>query len=487
MNNSPKIFFRTNHNYGVNNPDNNYRVYYGTDKNGKARYKQCSNKVEYQKEIIKYICGDRGFFHYSRNEEKSKISMFDYYTGAKKSDSVMEENKMLREEMMMMSNGKFATDEDSEKMQRSWARYLSNSNVHQMVLSFNNDYINDNIKIEDLQKEVTTKIIPLFLKKCGYQNPQKNIDWVVSLHCDTDNLHFHIGFIEKRKCYLNSKNELSYKRKLEFTDDELNFFKRQTAIAIEREKLYKPALIQINKDLDEFKSFFNPKERNFILKNYNDINLEEKIIKLGYLVNKVRTENRKYIKYNSLPKNEIGNEIRQLTKSIKKELFKDKNIKGQKQNIMKSIDDLNEVFKKIDADNNISNVGFESALDNKMIKDKLERNNDYVLNAIVNHAIYKTRRSADKIKNDEITLEDLLNEMAVSNYKDESNKDLSNIKELRVVRIRILRNHFNNNYVYKNKFESALNRLNYEQDRVAEKFYDMFDDKETKAKAILER
>ena len=155
---SPKIFFRTNHNFSVNNKDNNYRVYYGTDKEGKARYKQCKDKAEYQKYLTKYICGEKGFFHYSRNEEKSKISMFEYFTGAKKSDSIMEENKMKREQMMMLSNGKFATDEDTIKMQKYWSKYLINSNVHQMVLSFNNDYINENIEIEKLQKETVALI-----------------------------------------------------------------------------------------------------------------------------------------------------------------------------------------------------------------------------------------------------------------------------------------------------------------------------------------
>lgn len=483
MENSPKIFFRTNHNYAVNNKDNNYIVYYGKDINGKVKSRKCKDKADYQKHLTNYVCG---FFDYSRNEEKAKISMFEYFTGAKKSETVMEENKMKREQMMMLSNGKFATDEDTKKMQKSWRNYLLNSNVHQMVLSFNNDYINENIKIEDLQKEVTTKIMPLFLKKCGYQNPEKNIDWVVSLHSDTDNLHFHIGFIEKRKCYLDSRNQLAFKNRLEFTDDELNFFKRQTAITIEREKLYKPALIKINKELDEFKTYFNPKERNFILKDYKHINLEEKIIKLGYLLSEVRKEDRKYIKYNSLPKNEIGNEIRSLTKSIKKDLFNDPNLKLEKKKVMESIDELNEVFKKIDADNNISNIGFESALDNKMIKDKLERNDNYILNAIVNHAIYKTRKVSDKIKKDDITLDDLLNEIALSNYKKESYKNINDEKNIKIIRIRILKNHFNKKYTNANNFASALNRLSYEQDKVAKQFYEMLNGEE-EAKAILER
>ena len=69
---------------------------------------------------------------------------------------------MKREQMMMLSNGKFATDEDTKKMQKSWRNYLLNSNVHQMVLSFNNDYINENIKIEDLQKKLRQRLCHYF-------------------------------------------------------------------------------------------------------------------------------------------------------------------------------------------------------------------------------------------------------------------------------------------------------------------------------------
>lgn len=484
---SPKIFFRTNHNFSVNNKDNNYRVYYGTDKEGKARYKQCKDKAEYQKYLTKYICGEKGFFHYSRNEEKSKISMFEYFTGAKKSDSIMEENKMKREQMMMLSNGKFATDEDTIKMQKYWSKYLINSNVHQMVLSFNNDYINENIEIEKLQKEVTTKVMPLFLKKCGYVEPSKNIDWVVSLHCDTDNLHFHIGFIEKRKSYLDSRGKLAYKNRLNFMEEEQNFFKRQTALIIEREKIYTPKLIKFNQELDEFKNYFNPKEKNFLLKNSNDIVLEEKIIKLGFLINEIRKENKKYIKYNSLPKDGVGKEIRELTNDIKKQILKDSNLVSSNKKIMKSIDDLNEVLKKIDEDNNISNIGFETALENKLIQSKLEKNDNYVLNAIVNHALYKTRKLMKGIAKDQITLEDLLTELALENYKKEFNTNLNNKNKMKKLRIMILRNHFKNNYKYKNKITNALDRLDYQQKRAAEQFYEMFEEKETKAKAILER
>lgn len=483
MKNSPKIIFRSIHNYAVNNNSNDYRLYYGTDKKGNPKYKQCKNKEEYKMELENYICGEKGFFNYSRNEDKAKISMFDYYVGAKKSDDVMEERKMKREEMMMMPNGKFATDEDTEKMKKNWRRYLLNSNVHQMVLSFNNDYIDENISLEKLQKDVTTKIMPNFLKKCGYVNPEKNIDWVVSLHCDQDNYHFHISCIEKRKCYLNFNNQLTYKKQLNFTEVENNFFKRQTVLDIEREKLYTPALIKINKDLDEFRQYFSPKDKNFILLKYKNIDMEEKILKLGYLLHQVREEDKKYIKYNSLPKNEIGDEIRGLTEEIKKEIFKDKDLQNQKRKIKKSIDELNDVFEKIDADNNITNIGYESAFDNKLIKDKLEKNDNYVLNAIVNHAMYKTKNVADKIKNDKITFEDLISEIALQNYQKEVKEKYS----IKKIRIKILRNHFNNNYIYKDKVTNAIKRLDYNHKKAEEEFYEMLSDNKEESKAILER
>jgi len=485
---SPKIIFRSNHNFAVNHKDNRYKIYYGTDKNGKARYKQCKNKDEYQMELEKYICGENGFFKYSRNEQKAKISMFDYFVGAKKSEDVMRENKMKREEMMMMSNGKYATDEDTEKMKTTWRKYLKNSNVHQMIVSFNNDYIDENISLDKLQSDVTTKILPLFFKKCGFVNPEKNLDWVVSLHCDQDNYHFHICCLEKRKSYLSYNNKLTYRNKLEFTEKENNFFKRQIVLDIEREKLYTPALIKFNNELDEFRKYFNPKGKNFILLKYKNIDFEEKILRLGYLVNKVRTTDKKYIKYNSLPKNEIGNEIRNLTKEIRKELFKEDILKGQKKNIFNSIDEINKIFEKIDADNNISNIGYESALDNKLIKAKLEKNDNYVLNAIVNHALYKTRNMSDKIKSDEITFNDLLNEIALDNFRKELNKDMSNVVVVRKTRIKILKNHFNNIYTSKDNVSNSIKRLEYNRRTVEEQFRELFvDDNNKEAKAILER
>lgn len=53
-----------------------------------------------------------------------------------------------------------------------------------------------------------------------------------------------------------------------------------TELAIEKEKYYTPLLIKTNEDIDYLKSYFDPKEKNFALKNVNEILVEEKILKL---------------------------------------------------------------------------------------------------------------------------------------------------------------------------------------------------------------
>lgn len=44
--------------------------------------------------------------------------------------------------------------------------------------------------------------------------------------------------------------------------------KRQVSLSIERNKLYRPALIKINEDIEHLQSYFNPKDKNFTLKKY---------------------------------------------------------------------------------------------------------------------------------------------------------------------------------------------------------------------------
>ena len=401
--------------------------------------------------------------------------------GDKKSDDIMIRNKMRREEMAMLKDGSFIKDDMVENMQNRWSDYLENSNVNLAVLSLYQDYVDENINIKDLQKEVATKIMPKFLKYSGYQDPEKNLEWIVSLHCDRENnYHFHIAWIEKNKCYKLKNNKLGHRYKLKLDDNENNFMKRQVSLSIERNKLYRPALIKINEDIEHLQNYFNPKDRNFTLKNISDLDLEEDIVKLGYLINQVRDTNKKYIKYGSLPKNEIGNEIRTITKEIKNKLFDSNDeIKLSKKDIQQSIEKLNEIFLDIDRRNNISNAGFESAFDNKMIQEKLEKSDNYILNAIVNHALYNYDYNKGKTnkKSSKISLEDVIGEIAIIIYKDKNNKYYQNNRKK--FRLKILENYFiYGGYKNHDKMSNALRRLSKDSDDAAKQFYEMLSDNE---------
>ena len=477
-----KVIFITHPYYGVNNPTNNFRIYTKAKNSNKWTYIQCKNKEEYRKELKKYILG---FFDYGRNESKAHSSlndyitknndssMFDYFMGGKKSDEVMKANQMRREKMAMLKDGSFLLDEDVPKIQKRWSNYIENSNIQMTVLSFYQDYVDKYISVEELQKKIATDVMPKFLSYCGYENPKKNLEWVVALHSDRENnYHFHISWIEKEKCF-KANNKLQHRIKLKLDDKEKNFLKRQATLTIERKKLYTPALITLEKDFEFLKSFFDVKDHNFTLRNINDLELEEKIIKLGFLLNEVRTSKRQYIKYNSLPKNEIGKEIRNLTKEIKKELMKDAKLKKAKEEINKSINSINNILLDIDKRNNISNIGFESAFDNKMIKEKLEKSDTYILNAIVNHALYNFKYQVRKLKKDDFKLEDLIDQLAYEYYiKDYDKFKYKNVKKYKA---KVLTNFFNGK-TYKSKVIRALERLKYKQDKVAEQFYKMFEE-----------
>lgn len=472
-----KVVFIDHPYYAVNNPSNNLKIY-KKNKRDEWYYIQCKDIEHYRKELKKYILG---FYDYSRDEKKAKTSMFDYYMGSKKTEAVMEKNKMRREKMAMLKDGTFIKDDMVDDMKNDWSEYLEDSNVNLAVLSLYQDYVDENIAIDDLQKEVATKIMPKFLKYCGYQEPEKNLEWVVSLHCDRENnYHFHIAWIEKNKCYKLKNNKLGHRYKLKLDDNENNFMKRQVSLSIERSKLYRPALIKINEDLEHLQSYFNPKDRNFTLKNISDLYLEEDIVRLGYLLTQIRDTNKKYIKYGSLPRNEIGKEIRVLTNEIKYKLFDCKSeLRLSKIQVDKSIEKLNSIFLDIDKRNNISNAGFESAFDNKMIKDKLEKSDNYILNSIVNHALYNYNYGKGKTnkKSSKISLEDIIGEIAIIIYKDKSNKNYLNNKKK--FRIKTLENYFiYGEYKNHDKLSNALRRLSKDSDDAAKQFYEMLSDKE---------
>lgn len=467
-----KVVFIAHPYFGVNNPDNNLKIYKKNRKTDKWYVIQCKDKNHYRKELKKYVLG---FFDYSRDEDKAHTSMFDYFMGGKKEENVLKRNKMVREEMAMLKDGSFIKDDMVDKMRDDWSNYLEDSNCQLAVLSLYQDYVDENMDIKDLQKEVSMVLLPKLFKYCGYENPKENLEWIVSLHNDRENnYHFHIAWVEKNKSYRYKNNKLGFRRQLKLSDEENNFFKRQVSLTIERNKLYRPALIKINESLEHLQKYFNPKDQNFTLKNISNLNLEEDILRLGYLLSQVRDTSKKYIKYGSLPKNEVGNEIRLITNKIKDSLFDmNDDLRLSKEEIDKSIENLNNIFLDIDKRNNISNVGFESAFENKMIQEKLNKTENYILNAIVNHALYNQiyKKTDKRTKTDKIVLEDIISEAVLIIYKDNRKKQL---KDKRKKRLKILEDYFiYGKYQNHDKLSNALRRLSKDSERAAEQFYEM--------------
>ena len=427
MTKSPKVVFNSIFTFALNNPDGKYKNH---------------NKS------IKRV---QKMYDYYTNEEKRAMSMYDYYTG-----KLTKENTMN----LIKEDGTFATPKEVEKRKKLAVKYLENSNLWQGVLSFNNDYLNENIDIHKLEKELATNILPKFFKRCGFKDTNKMF-YQLALHTDTDNLHFHFSFMEKEPNYIYHKNKIGYRRSGELSQNEIDFLKSQVVHTIEKEKIYTPLLKETNKEIEELKKYFSPKEKNYLLRDKKDLILEEKILKLGQLLYKERYDNDSKIKYGSIKNKEIIN----LNKDIKNYLFSKNtdNFKLEYGNFKESLNKINNYFYKINEDNNIKNI----FVDTTLIDSKDKYMNNYIYNAIVNYANYNYKKETKNIT--KIKENDIIQEIILKHY-------LNNKKQTRKD---ILKTYFTNTsskQKFKNKqeIENAIRNINDEMDEAQKEFSKLF-------------
>ena len=427
MTKSPKVIFNSISTFALNNPDSKY-----------------TNHIKSIKRVQK-------MFDYYSNEEKRAMSMFDYYTG-----------KLTKEDTMnlVIENGNFATEKEVEKRKKLAVKYLENSNLWQGVLSFNNDYLNENIDVHKLEQELATNILPKFFKRCGFKDLNKMF-YQLALHTDTDNLHFHFSFMEKEPNYEYSKNKVGYRRTGELFQSEIDFLKAQVIHTIEKEKIYTPLVIETNKEIEELKKYFSPKEKNYLLRNKKDLILEEKILKLGQLLYNDRLGKDTKIKYGSIKNKEIIS----LTKDIKNYIFSksNDNFKLEYDNFKESLNKINDYFYKINEDNNIRDIKVDTtATDNK---NKYVDN--YIYNAIVNYANYNYKKESKNIS--KIKENDIIQEIILKHY-------LNNKKQTRKD---ILKNYLSNpspkqKFRNKREIENAIRNINDEMEEAQKEFSKLF-------------
>lgn len=337
--------------------------------------------------------------------QSSTMNMFDYYADNKKKAFFMLDyfqGKFGKDKEMniMFENGEYATKDEIEKRKKQYEKYIENSNIEKLVISFPEGYLEENVDIKKFEKDMAKHIIPMFLKKCGYDDV-KNMSYQFALHTDQDNLHFHLSFCEKKPNYKVRGNKLSYRHAGKLTQKELGFLKNEIEHYIEKEKYFTPLLKETNQEIDRLKKYFNPKDKNFLLNDKEDLLLEDKIVKLGELLSKIRNNDNR-IKFGSIKDKEIIN----LTKDIKKYIFskKDTDFYISHQEFKNSLNDINEYFKKI-AESNHSEI-----VDNSLIKNKEKYFDNYVLNAIINHANYRSKQSR-------ISEEELIQNIIYKNYR----------------------------------------------------------------------
>lgn len=351
-------------------------------------YKSLNNKYRTQQSV--YDSTMNMFDYYSDNKKKA-FFMLDYFSG-----------KLSKNEEMniMFENGEYATKGEIEKRKKQYARYIENSNINKLVISFPEGYLEESVDIKEFEKIMAKHIIPMFLKKCGYADI-KNMSYQFSLHTDQDNLHFHLSFAEKKPNYKSYGKELKYRHAGKLTQKELGFLKNEIEHYIEKEKVFTPLLTKTNKKLDNLKKYFRPKDKNFLLRNKDDILLEDKIMRLGELLSNSRSDINQRVKYNSIK----NKEIRQLTNEIKKQIFsKDSNFKEEYKGFKNTLKEINQYFISVAQINNIDIV------DDSLVKSKNKYFDNYVMNAIVNHAYYKSQH-----KN--ISENDIIREMIYKQYK----------------------------------------------------------------------
>ena len=389
------------------------------------------------KNVNKINNATTNMFDYYGNEEKRLLNMFDYYNGTLTKDNYVN---------IMLENGKYATKEDIEKRKIQYLKYKENSNIWKCVISFNNDYLEKNIHYEKLEKALMKEILPMFFKKIGFIDIN-NMSYQIALHSDTDNLHYHFSFIEKKPNF-KYIDKVGYRRKLKINENDINFLKNQIVHYIEKEKIYTSLLKETNKDIDKLKKYFDNKEKCFVLKNKNDLILENKIYELGKLLYNSNKISDNKIKYNSLKSKEIKN----LTREIKKYIFgTNKNISQDYKVFNHNLNKINDYFIEISKDNNIKDY-----INSSLVLSKKNYINNYILNSIVNYANYKYKNVKEQ---------DILQKIILDKYKNNKIKN----------RYSILKSYLSNNVlINKKEIDYTSRKLNYEMQECIKEFDKMF-------------
>ena len=188
--------------------------------------------------------------------------------------------------------------------------------------------------------------------------------------------------------------------------------------------------------------------------------LEEQILRVGKLLYQERKDKIKRIKFNSIR----DEEIKSLVKDIKKYLFvSNGEFYEDYVNFKESLSNINDYFYKVNIDNNVAQIN----IDKSLTEDKEKYADNYILNAIVNHADYFFKTNSKKYHT--LDEDDILKEIMLLEYK----------KNHKQTRYNILENYLTNTVKtqkYKNRYQirNAIRKINDEMEDAQKEFSKLF-------------
>ena len=395
----------------------------------------------------------KGMFNYFSNVKKRAVNMFDYFEGKINKDKLVN---------LVIENVEYASEEEIAKRKKDYVKYIEKSNLWKGFVSFNdNDYIDNSIELSNLEQKVVKEVFPKFFRYCGFDDPKK-MSYQIAIHTNTKHYHFHFSFIEKEPNYKCSDGSINYRRKGLITNKELNFLKNEIIHVIDRHREFTPLVVSSNNQIEDLKKYFKPGERNYVLKNIDDLVLEENMLRLGKMLSEARDGKKGRIKYNSI----YNKEIKDLTKSIKKYLFSNKNSELYKKDkeFQESLNKINDYFYSINNENGIKKKRYISDYS----KNKEKYIDNYIYNAIVNHASYKFIKLKDKNKG--ISDNEILQEAILKAYK--KNKKQSKYDLLVSY---LSSTNKSNQFKTKYKVEQSIKKINEEMDEAVSEFSKLFE------------
>ena len=395
------------------------------------RHKIYNNKdIKYVDKLIDYFSDDK----------KRMMNMLDYFTG-----------KINKHEdyNLILEDGHYASKEELDKRKKYINKQFKNSNIWQVVLSIDKKLVDENITWRELEIKLAKDILPKFFKKMGFED-NKKMCYEFSLHTNTKHPHFHISFMERKPNVKSKDDKLMYMRKGKIPQECINYLKNEVVLSIERNKNFTPLSKNINNEIEDMKKYFDPKTKNFILYDKSNILLEEKIYNLGKLICERNNSINNRIKFNSIK----DEEIKQLTKEVRDDIFNNYKLIGiKKRDFNKSVNDMNNYLKKVYKENHISN----KKVDLTYSQSKEKYLDNYILNAIINHARYNYKNK------DIINAKDIIQSIAQQNY----------IRNQKQTRKDIVRNSMNKIYTNKSAIHNAIKNINNEMEEASEFFYQM--------------